>query len=588
MNRLVRVSILIGLIVAGRVLAQQPAKSGSDGSRAITGRVFDHNGQLLAGGKVFLGKVGGGQRDFRETLINDIGEFRFENLSHGVYTVLAMGSMDGDEQQKYYRPGDFVTLRLKKGGVITGTVTDSTGEPVIATRVHAIRLRDEHGLRTSQAGRFSYWQRERSTDDRGIYRFWGLPSGSYLVKVGGRDTRNRNRVPDAIEEDAMTYHPSAATPESATEVIVNDGQETVGIDIRHRGESGHAISGRISGYVANGSQEEGVIVTLTQTATGAPVSEIAIRGSEGPGSFLFEGVADGEYDLTAHHIVVPNKDAASVDINAASPPLRVIVKSNDVSGVVIKLAPLGSIEGRVVPDTERKPRCQNDRTLRLDETLIIVAREGAGAPAPIFTGFAYHPGGVIVVPDQSGDFAIRSLQASHYRVETRLPSEDWYIRSIDLSAPAKAGLIDAGRDGIAVKSGERVRGLTIRIQEGAATVRGRIVVAQAKTALPSRLRVHLVPAEPQQRENVLRFAEAQVESDGLFVLTHIAPGRYWLLPRTADALRDDRPLSWNGEARAKLAREAIAANNSIELQPCQRITGHILRYNLPATTDLKK
>jgi hypothetical protein len=587
MNRLVWVSVFIGLIVASRVFAQQPPKSGADGSRGIIGRVFDHNGQLLAGGKVFLGKVGGARLDFRETLINDVGEFRFDNLSHGVYTVLSMGAMDGDEQEKYYRPGDFVTLRVRKGGVITGTVTDSTGEPVIATRVHAIRVRDENGRRTFQAGRFSRFRGERSTDDRGVYRFWGLPSGSYLVKVGGRDTLRRNSIPDAIEEDAPTYHPSAATPEAAIEVSVNEGREATGIDIRHRGESGHAISGNISGQIGRSLQEQGVIVTLTQSATGAPVGELAIRLTEGPSSFLFEGVADGEYDLTAQHIVVPNADAASVEISAASPARRVIVKNKDVTGVELKLAPLGSIEGRVVPDAERKPRCQSDRIARLDETVISVGREDAGPPVPIFTSFAWMVSGVLVVPDQKGDFTIRSLPGARYRVDTRLPSEDWYIRSISLSSPAKPEPIDAGRDGIAVKSGERVRGLTISVQEGAASVRGRVVMAQAKATLPSRLLVHLVPTEQQQRHNVLRFAEAAVESDGSFFLTNIAPGSYWLLARPTEDLNDPRPLSWNSEARAKLIREATA-NNPIELQPCQLIAGHMLQYTVSTTTDLKK
>lgn len=592
MNRLVWVLVLVELIAGGSVSAHQRAKSG-DGSREITGRVLNHDGQPLAGGRVVIYKIDGGHH--RDTLTNDTGAFRFDDLSYGVYIVFTQGAEDGEQVEKYHRPGDFVTLQVKRGGVITGTVTDSTGEPVIAARVQIRRVRDASGRRT-RASRFGTWQTERSTDDRGVYRFWGLPPGSYLVRAGGRDAFNRNRFSDVIGEDVPTFHPSAATPEAATEVRVDDGVEATGIDIRHRGESGHTISGHISGLGANrlgvpgGSREEGFMVALLLTATGELAGQGGIQAAAGSNSFSFENVADGEYDLSAHHIVVSDRNAMSADIAAASPPRRVIVKSKDVTGVEIKLLPLGSIEGRVVLDAERKRPCQSERITRVDETVIVAGREDADRPVPNLTAFPTGARGVPVVPDQKGDFAIRSLQPARYRLEARL-TEHLYIRSISLPGAAKpgrkSGLADAGRDGIAVKSGERVTGLTITLQEGAASVRGRVVMVQDKATLPSRLRVHLVPAEQLQRDDVLRFAEAAVESDGSFVLTNIAPGRYWLLARAPDDLRDDRPLSWDGEVRAKLIREATAANTTIELQPCQRIGGHMLRYAAPATTNPK-
>jgi hypothetical protein len=582
-NRSVYVSIFIALVIAGRVTAQQQPRSGG-GSREITGRLINYDGQPLAGRKVFIEKLGGGSREFREASTNDAGEFRFDSLSPGVYTLF-----DGD-QQKLYRPGDSATIRVKKGGVITGIVTDSTGEPMIAARVRTLRVRDENGRRVYHTGRSGPWQRELLTDDRGVYRFWGLTSGSYMVSVGGRSRENGNRIPGVTDDDAPTYHPSAATVEAATEVTVRDGQEATGVDIRHRGESGYAISGNVSGLVASGSKEEGVIVTLTHAATGAPAGEKVFRAADGPSSFAFEGLADGEYDLTAQHFTFPNVNAVSVDINAASPHRRVIVKGKDVAGVELKLAPLGSIDGRIVVEAGPKPRCQTGPSPHLDETVIIFSSQGDEPPLPSFSSLTWNVRGVIGVPDQRGDFTIRSLKAGHYRVETQPPGEDWYIRSIGLPGPTQARPLDAGRDGVAVRSGQRVTGLTISIQEGAASLRGRVVLGQVNVTLPARLFVHLVPAERQQSDDVLRFAEAEVQSDGSFLLTNIAPGRYWLLARPADDLRDDstRPLAWDREFRAKLTREAADANNSIELQPCQRTLNHMLRYAPRATTDPKK
>lgn len=577
MNRLILISIFIALSVAGRVTAQQAARS-DDNSRGITGRLFNHNGQPLGGGKVFIAKLGVESRDYRETLTNDEGEFRFDDLSHGVYRLSAQG-IDIEQMKEFYRPGASVILRMKKGGVITGTVTDSTGEPVIAARVQVLRVRDEQGRRIYNASNFMAWQAERLTDDRGVYRIWGLAPGSYLISVGGKDRDHRNPISDAIEDYAPTYHPSAATPSTAAEVTVNDGQEATGIDIRHRGESGYAISGHVTGARARGSNEEGVVVMLAQSGSNASLGWQRIQPGDGSGKFVFEGLADGEYELTALHLVYPN-------IDAASPQQRVIIKGKDVSVAEMKLAPLGSIDGRIALDAVRKPRCQNARDARPDETVIIVTKEGGDSPLPSFTLRAPHVRGTLAVPDRKGDFSIPALKAGHYRVDAKLSNEDLYIRSIQVSAAAQSRPLDAGRNAIALKSGERVTGLTINLQEGAASARGQVDASQLNATLPARLRVHLVPAERQESDNALRFAESAVESDGSFLLTNIAPGRYWLLARSVEDSMEDsyRPLAWDVKARLKLVQEAEAANNPIELQPCQRIGNHTLRY---ATTSKK-
>jgi hypothetical protein len=239
MNRLIWVSIFIALIIGGRVAAQQPARSG--GSRAITGRLINHNGQPLAGGKVHAEKIGG-RGNFIAASANNLGEFRFDDLAPGVYRLYLPGVIDEDQLQKVYRPGDSVTLHLKKGGVITGTVTDSTGEPMIVARVQVTRVRDRHGRRIGHGESFNYWQEERFTDDRGVYRFWGLAPGSYLVSTGVKYGGRRSHSSETADDDAPpTFHPSAATPDAAVEVSVDEGREATGVDIRLHGEAGQGL-----------------------------------------------------------------------------------------------------------------------------------------------------------------------------------------------------------------------------------------------------------------------------------------------------------------------------------------------------------
>jgi len=71
---------------------------------------------------------------------------------------------DGDGSSTYHLIGDTVTLKLLKGGVITGKVTDESGEPLIKASVGVYRVRDGEGLLSRQP----QGSDDAETDDRGI------------------------------------------------------------------------------------------------------------------------------------------------------------------------------------------------------------------------------------------------------------------------------------------------------------------------------------------------------------------------------------------------------------------------------------
>jgi hypothetical protein len=191
-------------------------------------------------------------------------------------------------------------------------------------------------------------------------------------------------------------------------------------------------------------------------------------------------------------------------------------------------------------------------------------------------------------PSDKGEFLLQGLEAAHYRVETRMLDEVFYVSSITLPGTSPvANPIDAARSGVAVKPGERVTGLTVVLAEGAASIRGRVVSQKDGAALPERLRVHLVPAERQNADDTLRYAEAAVQSDGAFALTNVAPGRYWLIAREVSEVeaneKSPRPPSWTLSSRATLRRQAEASNILLDLKACQRLVDYELRY-VPLTT----
>src|SRR5919199_530077 len=68
----------------------------------------------------------------------------------------------------------------ERGVVITGRVPDGEGNPVIAEPVTVEPADDK----TPQLPRGPFDGRDRMTDDRGVYRIYGLAPGRYRVSVG--------------------------------------------------------------------------------------------------------------------------------------------------------------------------------------------------------------------------------------------------------------------------------------------------------------------------------------------------------------------------------------------------------------------
>jgi len=124
--------------------------------------------------------------------------------------------------------------------------------------------------------------------------------------------------------------------------------------------------------------------------------------------------------------------------------------------------------------------------------------------------------------------------------------------------------------------------LTVTLAEGAAGIRGKVVAASETVTLPSRLRVHLLPAEADSAEDVLRYAEVSVDGEGAFSISNLAAGRYFALARAVSdeefIERTPPPLAWDAASRAKLRREAAAANVVVELRQCQRLAEYVLKY----------
>jgi hypothetical protein len=570
------------LMIAGCITA--PAQPGG----VITGRVVTDDGNGLSNLSVRLFPASTGQRGVRSgreasAVTDEDGNFRFTDLSRSLYSVnvfptkeYAMQPLQGSErrERRYYRVGDNITLTLVKGGVITGKVTTADGQPMTGVQVFATMVRDAEGHPVRQ----SFGGRPRMTDDRGIYRLFGLPPGTYIVNTSGRGYFYGM---SPSEGDVPTYYPSS-TRDTAAEVLVTSGGEATGVDIRFRNERGHVISGTVTGGGESSSPLTSYVsVTLFSVAAGAPVGGSGIQPGDSNKGFAINGVVDGEYEITA-------RGSSQEGVGFVSSPRRITVKGTDVTGIELKLAPMASISGHVV--LEASPNACESKSKHSAEEIMITARRDEKNPT---TSSTFPFGLIDIAVSDKGEFTFQSLTPGRYRLETRLPGENWYIKS--LTAPASAPRTarraptarpgnesDVSLSGSDLKSGDKISGLTLTVTEGAAGLRGRVVAEKEGSPLPSRLRIHLVPAEVDLSDEVLRYAETVINKDGVFGFANLAPGRYWLLTRPVpDDEPADRPATsaaWDKHERGKLRKEAEAKKLEVELRPCQRVSDYSISF----------
>lgn len=564
------------------------AQNPSQAYGSITGRVISDDGPVPFAA-VTVSAAGGRDRAnaLRNLTTDADGNFKAEGLRQAAYIVMASSpgyvpesaslppANDSETRpdvpaQSYYRIGDSVTIRLVKGGVITGRVLNQMGDPLIGIRVSAQPVLSAPSQRPfAQAG-----SGEAQTDDRGIYRIYGLGAGNYVVLAnpapGGGPFGGQfpGRQLSPYTGNAPVYHPSGSRG-MAAEVTVNCGIETSGIDIQYRPIKGFSISGTIAG-----ADPLFAFVTLTDKPSGQVINNAFVNPRGGPGgrqgsqsdqaAFAILGVADGEYELSVQ--------GGSPEESFSATPVKIAVSGADVSGIVLTLKPMAAVRARV--QIEPPVKCNAPRPATLDEQVFTLRPVSQISLPNLPTS----------VPSPSGDISFRNLSAGRYQLGALMLDDRYFIRSV--AVPIKStgrnttatqknppAMFELSRNGITLKAGEKVNDVIVVISEGAASIDGRVLKTGNPQATDKWL-VYLVPAERELADEVLRYAETVSVPGGEFKFRNLAPGKYLILALPLEnGAPNGKTLSTalDPAARLRLRRAAETANQPIELQPCGRV-----------------
>jgi hypothetical protein len=473
---------------------------------AITGRVMATN-TGVAGVTVSISTGNdalSGEGLTLKCVTDDEGRFRISNLPGGTYYVWPFVPASVVAEATGISPeGKIVSLadgesvndvdfHLTRGAVITGKVTDSAGRPVIDERVRLVPLGED--VRRLASSVYPAINSIR-TDDRGIYRIFGLPGGKYKVFIGDEygaftSTKGRRFFP-------RTFHPDVTEEIKATIVEVAEGGETTGIDIKvARAMTGFSASGRFID-AENGQPVPNINFGLTIIVGGRPSGFMSGNGvSTSDGGFRIDNLPPGRYAIS----IMPGSAKPYYGESSAFD-----IRDADVADLEAKIHRGAIVSGNVVIEGS------TDRSVwaRLAHARLETVTWSEGTNVGTVSHTNLNPDGSFQVgPLQAGKVTFRLSSTNR-----NAPAE-FALLSIDLNGADKSA-------GIQVAAGDNVSGVRLVAGYGTGTIRGSVRTEGG--TLPPGSSVHAAFVRPG---NPFTIAFTRVDARGQFVFERVPPGNY--------------------------------------------------------------
>jgi protocatechuate 3,4-dioxygenase beta subunit len=262
-------------------------------------------------------------------------------------------------------PVDTVTVTMPRGAVISGTVMDDRGDPVIGASV-IIESAPASGSRNVIASPM--------TDDLGEYRAGGLAAGQVVVSVFGApsDVRMMGSAGDVMisvsgrgDPQQRLYFPGSERIADAAIFSLRPGDEKTGVSFTVNAASlglriqtppsserdaADKSSAVISGQVLRpgGRPLAGAMVQLSPTASTMAPPKLAFTDAEGAYQFILPKEAAGTYRLAANGQNRGYLNTVYGQRRASDPGEEIVITSGETRDhLVMTLLRPAAIAGRV-------------------------------------------------------------------------------------------------------------------------------------------------------------------------------------------------------------------------------------------------
>jgi hypothetical protein len=389
-----------------------------------------------------------------------------------------------------------IDFSIVRGGVIAGRVTDADGGPVIEERL-TIVPEDQANLRGQMsppvvAGAFQ-------TDDRGMYRIYGIPAGRYKISVGvaEQDVSVSMRFGRVVYK--RTFYPDATDPDAAKVVEIHEGTEATNIDITvGRSLPGFAASGK----VVDGESGQAVMSVTLGLRRVVNDRESRVMGlftaANSKGEFRLENLTPGKYGV----FISPQPGSEEW---ADVVPFEVI--DQDVTGLLLKTLKALTITGNVTLDgAYDKSVFAKLAELRLQAYVSSETASGSSQGSHI---------------NADGSFRLGGLTPGHV---------DFFLTTQDGRPPVSFTILRVERDGVIqprgveLKAGEETTGLKITVSYGTGSIRGEVKVENGPLPQGGRVVVWI----KKLGDTGSKFRSYNLDARGHFLIEGVAAGSYEL------------------------------------------------------------
>lgn len=611
-NKAVKTS---GAVNKARTLTNADVNSGVEPEPAnstVRGRVYyEDTGRAVKRASLILVRAEGGPGE-ASGLTDANGEFIFRKVKAGTYyaminapgIVTPLAYLDfsriqgGEKEAMEEAVLNFekivvdgvnelnVQIPAKRGGAVSGRIIYENGDPAIGVRVEVLRkLRGKFvpvfSNLSAMFGMFSGFMGNGQTDDRGVYRFAGLPTGEYVVKAteSASHTEGNERSPGMGGFEALFgtnslltfYFPEATDVKDAQILNVLMGQELGEINLTIPDKSVFALSGKVVS-ARDKKPLTGARVSLKRSGDNvlSIFSDFGRRNNtavtDEEGDWNFKEIPRGDYQITVepagnsgeygYHPYNSNFNANVGMARPRTPPepkyakkfQDLKVEDKDLADIIIELGFGATVSGTVAVENNKEM-----------PSYIVIAAVGENDEALISTSVNNSDEGGEEDPrplqKSNNSFRLENISAGKVKFKFSLSDDDYYVKS------ARAGMTDLMTGTVDLKEGDILSNVKIVLANDPGTLKGKVTDSKDKPA--SGVSLLLVSTDAAKKGSPNFFKTVRSDAEGKFEIK-LAPGEYAivLLKTEAAEMKQADFGVWLDEATKNAAKVSIDAEKT--------------------------